>query len=100
MRLGVPSVSELYFEVFLFEERDAFEIEAGRRGGDLFFRKRKRIIVGIGIDEQIVQDELRRASVADFSSVMMVITRSRYGSGILVVGAGVGHFLLSFRSLL
>jgi hypothetical protein len=51
MRLAVPSVSELNFKVFLFEERDAFEVETGGGGGDLFLTQRRRIIVGIGIDE-------------------------------------------------
>ena len=92
MRLAVPSVSELRVEVFLFEERDAFEVETGGGGGDLFLTQRRRIIVGIGIDEQIVQDELRGASVADFSPVVMMISRC---CGIL---EGVGHFLVSFRS--
>ena len=94
MRLAVPSVSELYFEIFLFEERDAFKVETSGGGGDLFLTQRRRIIVGIGIDEQIVQDELRGASVADFSPVMVIMIVS--GS----ILKGVGHFLLSFRSSL
>ena len=37
------------------------------------FLGQREIVVGIGIVEQIVQDELRGATVADFSSVVVVV---------------------------